>query len=143
MLRILHDTKYDFIRHWKKAAILTIAWIIVGLGFLAIHKVNYSIEFTGGTLVQLQFKQPPHIDGIRAVVDQAGFPNSEITKFGSEKEYTVRAQPHSGVTRASGDTTAKIIESALHQRFGNDVVVVRTFYMIWLNRSRGAQTLSI
>jgi len=129
MLRILHDTKYDFIRHWKKAAILTIAWIIVGLGFLAIHKVNYSIEFTGGTLVQLQFKQPPHIDGIRAVVDQAGFPNSEITKFGSEKEYTVRAQPHSGVTRASGDTTAKIIESALHQRFGNDVVVVRSEFV--------------
>src|SRR5881227_686432 len=87
MLRILHDTKYDFIRYWKKAAILTIAWIIIGLGFLAFHGVNYSIEFTGGTLVQLQFKHPPHVDDIRAVVDQAGFPNSEITKFGSDTEY--------------------------------------------------------
>src|SRR3954466_16102773 len=109
MLRILHDTKYDFIRHWKKAAILTIAWIIVGLGFLAIHGVNYSIEFTGGTLIQLQFKKAPHIDDIRASVDQAGYPNSEITKFGSDIEYTVRAQPH-GSAAASGDTTAKIIE---------------------------------
>jgi len=123
MLRILHDTKYDFIRHWKKAAILTIAWIIVGLGFLVAHGgVNKSIEFTGGTLIQLSFKQSPHIDEIRSVVDQAGFPNSEITKFGSDTEYTVRAQSHgAAATSASTDTTAKIIEAALTQRYGNNV----------------------
>jgi preprotein translocase subunit SecF len=125
MLRILHDTKYDFIRHWKKAAILTIAWIIVGLGFLAIHGVNYSIEFTGGTLMQLQFKHAPQIDDIRATVDQAGFPNSEITKFGSDTEYTVRVQPHAGLAAANGDTTATIIGKVLHQRYGNDVTVGR------------------
>ena len=122
MLRILHDTKYDFIRHWKKAAILTVAWIIIGLGFLAVHGVNKSIEFTGGTLIQLSFKQPPQIDAIRSVVDQAGFPNSEITKFGSDTEYTVRAQPHGATaTTASTDSTSKIIEAALTQRFGNNV----------------------
>ena len=122
MLRILHDTKYDFIRYWKKAAVLTIAWIIVGLGFLAIHGVNYSIEFTGGTLIQLQFKHPPKSDDIRAVVDQAGFPNSEITRFGSDTEYTVRAQPHAGVGKAAaGDSAANIIVAALKNRYGNDV----------------------
>src|SRR3954449_2749323 len=129
MLRILHDTKYDFIRHWKKAAILTIAWIIVGLGFLAIHGVNYSIEFTGGTLMQVAFKHPPHIDDIRATVDQAGYPNSEITKFGSDTEYTVRAQPRSGVAGATTDSTAKFIEAALHQRYGNGVTVPRSEYV--------------
>jgi preprotein translocase subunit SecF len=130
MLRILHDTKYDFIRHWKKAAVLTIAWIIVGLGFLAIHGVNYSIEFTGGTLMQVTFKHPPHIDDIRATVDQAGYPNSEITKFGSDTEYTVRAQPHATVgTAAAGDSTATYIEKALHQKYGNDVVVGRSEFV--------------
>jgi preprotein translocase subunit SecF len=136
MLRILHDTKYDFIRHWKKAAVLTIAWIIVGLGFLAIHGVNYSIEFTGGTFMQLQFKHAPRIDDIRSVVDQTGFPNSEITKFGSDTEYTIRAQQHGGagdttaVARAAtGDSTAKIIEAGLHQRFGGDVVVLRSEFV--------------
>jgi preprotein translocase subunit SecF len=122
MLRILHDTKYDFIRHWKKAAILTIAWIIVGLGFLAIHGINKSIEFTGGTLVQLQFKHPPKIDDIRSTVDEAGFRNSEITKFGSDTEYTVRAQQHGAAEAgASSDSTALIIKAALSQRFGDEV----------------------
>ncbi|MFL5612610.1 MAG: protein translocase subunit SecF [Gemmatimonadaceae bacterium] len=129
MLRILHDTKYDFIQHWKKAAILTIAWIVIGLGFLAIHKVNWSIEFTGGTLMQLQFTKPPVIDDIRAAVDQAGYPNSEITKFGSDTEYTVRARPRSGVAGATSDSTAKFIEASLHQRFGNGVYVPRSEYV--------------
>jgi len=133
MLRILHDTKYDFIRHWKKAAILTIAWIIVGLGFLAIHGVNKSIEFTGGTLVQLQFKQPPRIDEIRSIVDQAGYPNSEITKFGSDVDYTVRAQAHGGAAAAaeaaSTDTTATIIKAALQKRYGNDIKFGRSEFV--------------
>lgn len=129
MLRILHDTKYDFIRHWKKAAILTIAWIIIGLGFLAIHGVNWSIEFTGGTLMQLQFKHAPRIDDIRAAVDQAGYPNSEITKFGSDTEYTVRARPRGGAAGATSDSTARFIEASLHQRFGNDVAVGRSEYV--------------
>ena len=132
MLRILHDTKYDFIKYWKQAAILTIAWIIVGLGFLAIHGVNKSIEFTGGTLIQLQFKQPPHIDDIRSTVDQAGFPNSEITKFGSDLDYTVRAQAHGGASAtsaAASDTTSRVIEAALQRRFGGDVRFIRSEFV--------------
>jgi preprotein translocase subunit SecF len=131
MLRILHDTKYDFIRHWKKAAILTVAWIIIGLGFLRIHGVNKSIEFTGGTLVQMTFKTPPQIDQIRTIVDQAGFPNSEITKFGSDTEYTVRAQQHGGTASASAssDTTANIIKAALGKHYGSDVRFVRSEFV--------------
>jgi preprotein translocase subunit SecF len=133
MLRILHDTKYDFIKYWKQAAILTVAWIIVGLGFLAIHGLNRSIEFTGGTLVQLQFHQPPHADEIRAVIDQAGFPNSEITKFGSDTDYTVRAQPHGAAKNvasgAASDTTATIIRTALQKHYGNDVRFVRSEFV--------------
>src|SRR2546423_12555116 len=129
MLRILHDTKYDFIRHWKKAAILTIAWIIIGLGFLAFHGVNNSIESTGEPWVQLQSNPPPHVDDIRAVVDQAGFPNSEITKFGSDTEYTVRAQPHAGVATAAGDSAANIIQAALKSRYDGDVSFGRSEFV--------------
>src|SRR5690349_7083656 len=132
MLRILHGTKYDFIRYWKQAAVLTIAWIIIGLGFLAIHGVNKSIEFTGGTIVQLQFHRPPQIDDIRATVDQAGFPNSEITKFGSDTDYTVRAQPHGTAGTASvaaSDTTANLSKAALQKRYGSDVRFLRSEFV--------------
>jgi preprotein translocase subunit SecF len=128
MLRILHDTKYDFIKYWKHAAVATIAFIAIGLAVLAVRGVNYSIDFTGGTLVQLAFTNPPGADVVRDVVDQAGYRGSEITQFGKPTEYTVKVPPHEGAVAANADTIAANVSGALNRRFGaaNHATVVRS-----------------
>ena len=129
MLRILHDTKYDFIRWWKVMAGITVAFIVLGLGSLAIKPLNLSIEFTGGTLLQLEFAKPPDVGEIRATLDNAGIHGAEIQQFGTNREFTVRAQEQSQVAaQAAGATTiAQRIQSVLKQHFGdNDVTVKRT-----------------
>ena len=93
MLRILHDTKFDFIKWWRWAAGLTAAFILLGLASFAIRgSVNYSIEFTGGTLMQIQFAKSADAGKIRETLDQAGISGAEIQKFGSDSEFTIRAQ---------------------------------------------------
>ncbi len=131
MLRLLHGTNYDFIKWWKHMVVLTIVWIAIGVGILTQRTltggraVNYSIEFTGGTLMQLQFTQAPQIDDIRATVAQAGYGHAEIQQFGDATSYTVRAQPQGGEnTAAAGDSTSKRIGIALKQRFGETGVNV-------------------
>ena len=93
MLRILHDTKIDFIKSWRLAVVLTAGFIAAGLIALVIHGgLNRSIEFTGGTLMQLEFAQPPNIADIRATVDatEAAIPflansrHAAITYIGSK-----------------------------------------------------------
>jgi preprotein translocase subunit SecF len=130
MLRILHDTKYDFIKYWKHAAISTIAFIALGLVLLGVHAVrhgaavNYSIEFTGGTLVQLKFTQPPGADAVRGAVGQAGFPDAEITQFGPPTDYTVKVPTQQGATAAANaDSTANLLRNAIQQRVGSANVV--------------------
>ncbi|MFL5550877.1 MAG: protein translocase subunit SecF, partial [Gemmatimonadaceae bacterium] len=129
MLRILHDTRYDFIRWWKVMAVVTVAFILIGLGSLAIKPPNYSIEFTGGTLMQLEFNQPPDVGTIRSTLDAAGIPGAEIQQFGTNREFTVRAQNAKEVAaQAKGAANiATIIESVLKAKFGaNSLRVVRT-----------------
>ena len=65
MHRIFHDTKYDFIRWWRTTTAITVGFIVLGLAVMAVKSVNYSIEFTGGTLMQLRFKQDASISDIR------------------------------------------------------------------------------
>ena len=65
MLRLLHGTNYDFIKYWKHAAVLTIGFIVIGLGVMAVWGINYSIEFTGGTLIQVRGNQPSVNSGSR------------------------------------------------------------------------------
>ncbi len=125
MLRILHDTKYDFIKWWRVAVGSTVVFIAAGLIFLGVHGLNKSIEFTGGTLMQVEFKQPPDAGQLRQLVDGAGYPGSEIQPFGSPREFTIRAAGHDA--GSSVEKTARDIESALHAKFGaTEPRVVRT-----------------
>ena len=130
MLRIFHNPNYDFIRWWRVAAGLTIAFILLGVGSLAVTgPVNYSIEFTGGTLMQLEFRQPPNVADLRATLDAAGIRGAEIQQFGSNREFTVRAQDEATVSQqgAGAEGIARQIQSALSGKYGpGQFTVVRS-----------------
>ena len=127
MLRIFHDTHYDFIRWWKTAVIITAIFVVAGIGSLIVKGINYSIDFTGGTLVQLEFKQPPNVADIRAAVEGSGVNNPEVQQFGSEREFTVRAQDERNVAAqgAGAESVAKTIEGSLVKQFGPNAFTVK------------------
>ena len=121
MLRIFHNTKYDFIKWWKVAAITTVAFMVLGLASFAVTGgVNYSVEFTGGTLVQLKFKQAADAGKIRAALDGAGIKGAEVQQFGAVDEFVIRAQEKSIVAQqaAGAEKVADQIGRALTAAFG-------------------------
>jgi preprotein translocase subunit SecF len=131
MIRIFHHTRYDFIRWWRAMAIGTAAFIALGIGsMLVTGGLRYSIEFTGGTLMQLEFKQRPDVGRVRGALEAAGVRGAEITQFGSDREFTVKAQEAEaagGATGSGARSAARRIQDVLSQRFGADAFsVVRT-----------------
>ena len=130
MLRIFHNTTFDFIRWWRVAAILTIAFILAGLASFAFTGgLNRSIEFTGGTLLQIEFRQPPRAEDVRSALDAAGITGAEIQQFGSAREYTVRVQDQARVAQqaAGAEGVARQMRAALERRFQpGSFSVVRT-----------------
>ncbi len=133
MLRILHGTKIDFIKPWRIAVGITVAFIAIGFIMLGVHEERHgsalakSIEFTGGTLMQLEFQRAPDVGQIRATVDAAGYPGSEIQQFGTDREFTVRAADRGDAAGRAVESTAKEIQAALEKQFGaDDMKVVRT-----------------
>ncbi|MBA3918742.1 MAG: protein translocase subunit SecF [Gemmatimonas sp.] len=130
MLRIFHNTKYEFVKHWRLSAGLTIAFILAGLVTFGITGgVNYSIEFTGGTLMQVQFKQAPDVADVRNTLDAAGITGAEIQQYGSNTEYTIRARSEAQVEAQAGgaEGVAKEIQTALDAKYGaGAVTIVRT-----------------
>ncbi len=128
MLRILHDTKIDFIKYWKTAAIGTVAFIALGLVLLVVHAarhngkaLNESVEFLGGTVVQIEFAQDAPPDVVRSSVDEAGFSGSEVTTFGDAHTFLVKVPPVEGVAAAANaDSVGAHIVGVLKQRLPND-----------------------
>jgi preprotein translocase subunit SecF len=128
MLRILHNTKVDFIRLWRWSTAITALFIVPGLILIAISGFRYSIEFTGGTLMQLEFATAPDVGAVRSTLSNAGVGDAEIQTFGSPRELVVRAQDEQHVEQQSlgAESVAQRIRSALDARYGaNAYRVVR------------------
>ena len=127
MLRILHDTKIDFIRLWKITTVVTLLFIIPGLLFLAVSGYKYSIEFTGGTLMQVRFAKAPNVADVRSTLDNAGIKGAEIAQFGTDLDYVIRAQdPRSVAQQTRGaESVAGKIEEALTAKFGQSAYTVQ------------------
>ena len=126
MLRILHDTHVDFIRLWRWSTALIALFIVPGVILLAISGYRYSIEFTGGTLMQLEFNEAPDIGEVRSTLSNAGIPDAEIQTFGSPRELVVRAQDERHVAQQSvgAESIAQRVRNALDGRYGKDAYTV-------------------
>ena len=120
MTRFFAHANYDFIGFRRYAYGLTAAIIIPGLIWILLGGLNYSIEFTGGTLVQIQTVQPTNAGAIRSALDKGGLHNAEIQQFGSAREYVIRARLSAteAVSQQEAERTSAAVDSALTHQFG-------------------------
>lgn len=123
MIRVFHNTNYDFIGLRKWAYGLTALILIPGMILAAARGLNYSIEFTGGTLVQVHATSATmDVAGVRAALEAGGIPGAEITEFGGGSEFVVRArlaeQGQAEATERTAQETAAKVRAALGVRYG-------------------------
>jgi preprotein translocase subunit SecF len=86
------DLKVDFLGKRKLAMIFSGVLLLLSLGLVAGKGLNFGIDFTGGTLVEVKFKEAPAIADIREALTPAGFGQAIIQEFGSPDEVLIRVQ---------------------------------------------------
>ena len=92
MLRILHNTSWDFLKQWKLAVVSVAVFVVPAIILVPVRGFNYSIEFTGGTQVELIFKDAPAIADVRSALAEGGLADAEIFTYGSSSEIAILAQ---------------------------------------------------
>jgi preprotein translocase subunit SecF len=93
--------------------------MLVGLAFLLTRGLNYSIEFTGGTLVQFEVAHKVPTSNIRAALDQVGLTGADIQNFGSDTSYVVRARL--GAEAAQGEAGTQAVADAVARALDQSV----------------------
>lgn len=114
------------IRHYAYAA----SAIVIGACLFSIifQGLNYGIDFTGGTEVQVIFKDTVKIDEVRKALKPAGFENARIQTMTGyvENEYLIRLPK---METSGHDITVKV-KDALATTFGKDKVDIRRAEMV-------------
>ena len=126
-MRFFHNASYKFIEARRKAYVVSGIVLGVGIMFMTLNVVNrgswqnYGVDFTGGSLIQIQVDANLTVGDLR---DALGGADYQITRFGEESEFVVRAPvAEDGSIGAVADT----IEEQLAAAFGQDAFeVVRT-----------------
>jgi len=116
------DLHVDFLGKRKMAAIFSIVMIVASLGFLAAKGLNFGIDFTGGTLVEVKFDKAPKISDVRNSIAPKGYEQAVIQQFGAPEEILIRVQNKEASDSSKIGTD---ILDALNGTFSADSVEMR------------------
>src|SRR4051812_38233546 len=96
-----------FMRHALVFNVTSAITFVLAVFFLAHRGLNFSIEFTGGTLLEISHKQPANVDAIRDTLDKAGY-KAEVQNFGSSRDVLIRM--HLEKSQSSSDLSQKVMQ---------------------------------
>ena len=97
MLEILHGVNVDWMGRRRIAFAVSALCILIALGSLIVRGgPRYGVDFTGGSIVEIQVTPAPHADQVRAAVDHAGFQGSEIQALSKPGQFLIRVDAGPG-----------------------------------------------
>jgi preprotein translocase subunit SecF len=119
--------------------VLSAILMVLGLGTLAVRGLRYDIDFTGGTLVQVRFEQPPTVAAIRAGLTRIQLGESVIQQFGDDREYIIRLP----LTSTSPEELTKRVTGALAQEASLGTFEIRRIEFVGPQVGRDLQLQAI
>lgn len=118
-MRFFRNANFDFLSMRKRAYMFSGALVLVGIGSFVLHGgPNYGVDFTGGTLIQLEFAQETSVGELRSILSSAGMENAQIQQFGGSNEFLIRTQDFEGIV----DEVSRV----LHESYGVDGFTMST-----------------
>lgn len=105
LFRIKKDI--PFMRNALILNAISVVTFALAVFFLVSKGLHLSIEFTGGTVMEVAYSKPADIDGIRKSVETLGYTDNQVQSFGTAQDVMIRLPLKSGVTAA--DQNAKVM----------------------------------
>lgn len=87
------ETNFDFMKYRKMAGITSIIVVLASLVSLAINQVEWGLDFTGGSLIEVTYESTANPESIRQELTSAGYEGHVVQFFGSDQEILVRMPP--------------------------------------------------
>ncbi|MBS0511339.1 MAG: protein translocase subunit SecF [Proteobacteria bacterium] len=79
-----------FMRHALVFNVISLITFLLAVFFLATRGLHLSVEFTGGTLVEVTYAEAPQLEPIREALAASGYPDAQVQNFGSARDLLVR-----------------------------------------------------
>jgi len=89
-----------FMRHAVVFNLVSLVTFLAAVFFLLTRGLHLSVEFTGGTLLEVTYAQPANLDAVRGAVAKLGFADVQVQNFGTARDVLIRLPAQKGVSSA-------------------------------------------
>lgn len=93
MKQLFRPTNFDFLLHRHLAMYASIALIVISLGSVLVQGLKLGIDFTGGTLLEVGFKESANLSEVRSALGDAGFGDATVQLYGTPEDVLIRLAP--------------------------------------------------
>ncbi len=97
-----------FMRYALVFNIISVITFLLAVFFLITRGLHLSIEFTGGTVMEVSYDKAAEVDRIRTTLEKAGFAEPQVQNFGSSRDVLIRLPLKSG--QSSADLSRQVME---------------------------------
>jgi preprotein translocase subunit SecF len=114
----------NFMRFRHLTAGISLVLLIVAVVALAVRGLNFGLDFTGGTLLEVEYQTPEPLSGIKTVLEGAGYRDVVVQNFGSETDVLVR------MSEAFRDDLGNEVLTLLQEEAGsNELILLRSEFV--------------
>ncbi|MES3011816.1 MAG: protein translocase subunit SecF [Pseudomonadota bacterium] len=89
-----------FMRHVLVFNVISFVTFLLAVFFLFTRGLHLSVEFTGGTLMEVSYSQPAELEKVRGVVSGLGYVDVQVQNFGTARDVLIRLPAQKGATSA-------------------------------------------
>src|SRR4051812_23296900 len=102
-----------FMRHALVFNIISALTFVAAVVLLATRGLHFSIEFTGGTVIEVHYTHAADVDGIRSALEKGGFKDFSVQNFGTSQDVLVRLPLKADQSSAAlADNAMKVLTDA-------------------------------
>ena len=105
-----------FMRHALVFNIISFATFLAAVFFLFSRGLHLSIEFTGGTVIEVAYAQPADIAKVRSTIEAMGFGDTQVQNFGSARDVLIRLPLREGVNQ--GELVGRVFDTLCRAESG-------------------------
>lgn len=113
MRTLIRETRFDFMARRRNALMVSAALLLIAVVSLAFRGLNFGIDFTGGTLVEVAYPESAELGPLRAALHAEGFDDAVVQHFGTAREVLVRLPPRDDLSKAElSDEVRRVLDQA-------------------------------
>lgn len=98
-----------FMRHALVFNVISLVTFLLAVFFLATKGLHFSVEFTGGTLMEVSYAEAPALEKLRDALAKEGYQDAQVQNFGSSRDVLIRLPNREGME--TGKVSDKVMAS--------------------------------